>query len=145
MARAFPRYRSINFGMVYNGTISMTCRIVGLIRAAGLKGMRTFTGFGVCRRFQSFREIRLYPLLELLTRDLGTPGPWDFHQPLHVFVGAAGFDQFLHTRKKHILEELAHLVRDLLVERLGSDGRLFLFLGGFLLGLEFVVVFFADT
>ena len=41
-----------NFGMMFCGTISVTCRTVGLIRATGLKGLGTFTGFGVCRRFR---------------------------------------------------------------------------------------------
>gem|GEM_PF-5694492 len=34
------------------GTISVTCRTVGLIRATGLKGFGTFTGLGVCSRFR---------------------------------------------------------------------------------------------
>ena len=38
--------------MVLCGTISVTCRIVGLIRATGLMGYGTFNGFGVCSRFR---------------------------------------------------------------------------------------------
>src|SRR5262249_45352929 len=34
------------------GTISVTWRTVGLIRVTGLKGLGTFTGFGVFRRFR---------------------------------------------------------------------------------------------
>jgi hypothetical protein len=34
--------------MTLCGTISLTCRTVGLIRGTGLKGLGTFTGFGVC-------------------------------------------------------------------------------------------------
>jgi hypothetical protein len=36
-----------NLGMMLCGTISVTCRTVGFIRAAGLNGWGTFTGFGV--------------------------------------------------------------------------------------------------
>jgi hypothetical protein len=34
------------------GTISVTCRTVGLIRATGVKWLGTFIGFGVCSRFR---------------------------------------------------------------------------------------------
>ena len=38
--------------MTLCGTISVTCRIVGLIRATGLMGCGTFNGFGVCSHFR---------------------------------------------------------------------------------------------
>jgi hypothetical protein len=52
---------------------------------------------------------------------------------------------FLIMGRKNFVEEVAHLVGDLLVEGPGSDRRLFLLFSGFLLGLELFVVFIADT
>ena len=44
--------------MTLCGTISVTRRTVGLIRATGLKVLGTFTDFGVCRRFRWARPTR---------------------------------------------------------------------------------------
>jgi hypothetical protein len=38
--------------MTLCGTISVTCRTVGLIRATGLEVLGAFTDFGLCRRFR---------------------------------------------------------------------------------------------
>jgi hypothetical protein len=95
--------------------------------------------------FVLFRLELRHSLHELLSADLGTPGAWYLDQPFHVFIRAAGFNQYLHTRKKHLVKELAHLASNLFVEGLGSDRRLFLLFSGFLLGLELFVVFIADT
>src|SRR5208337_5496281 len=92
----------------------------------------------------SFREIRTNPLLELHALDLGTPGARDLHYAFHLIVREPRLDQFLQIRKKHVVEELTHLTGDLLVERLGGDGRLFLLLGSFLLSQELLVVLLAD-
>src|SRR5271157_4312054 len=93
----------------------------------------------------SFREERTYPVLELLARDLGTPGARDFHQPLHLVIRQPRLDQLLQNRKKHVVEELTHLIGNLLVERFGGDRRLFLLFGGLLLGLDLLVVFLANS
>jgi len=92
----------------------------------------------------SFREIRTNPLLELHALDLGTPGARDLHYAFHLIVREPRLDQFLQIRKKHVVEELTHLMGNLLVERLGGDGRLFLLLGSFLLSQELLVVLLAD-
>src|SRR5271157_867057 len=97
------------------------------------------------RHGSSFREERTYPVLELLARDLGTPGTRYPYHAFHLIVGEPRLDQFLQIRKKYVVEELAHLMGDLFVERLGGDRRLFLLFGGFLLGLELLVVFLADS
>ena len=92
----------------------------------------------------SFREIRTYPLLELLPFDLGTQGTRYPYHAFHLIVREPRLDQFHQIRKKHIVEKPAHLVSDPLVERFGGDGRLFLLLGSFLLSQELLVVLLAD-
>jgi len=42
----------VSLATTFCGTISVTCRTVGLIRVTGLKGLETFTGLGVCSRFR---------------------------------------------------------------------------------------------
>src|SRR5271157_3845237 len=76
----------------------------------------------------SVREVLLHPFPVLFPADLGPPGARDLHQPLHLVIRQPRLDQFLQSRKKHLLEELAHLVGNLPVERLSGDGRLLLLL-----------------
>src|SRR4051794_38607651 len=80
------------------------------------------------------------PLPEQPSADLRPPGRRDLHKPLHVVVGQPGFDQLLHEGQGPLAEEPAHLVGDLMVERLGGDRHLFLLLGCVLLGLVVVLV-----
>src|SRR5512135_1654833 len=93
----------------------------------------------------SVGKVLARPLPELLPRDLCTPGRRDLHEPLHVVVGETRLDQFLHRRKKHLVKEPAHLVGDLLVERLRGDRGLFLPFSGLLLRLELLGVLPADA
>src|SRR5262245_17891479 len=88
---------------------------------------------------------RRRPLPELLTADLRPPRARDLHEPLHLVVRLPRLDQLPDSGQEHLVEELAHLVGDLLVERLSGDRCLFLLLGSFLLGLERLVVFLADS
>src|SRR5262249_28223982 len=95
-------------------------------------------GFGV-RGLTVSLTLANRPPLEFLAADLGSPGRRDPDQPLAVLVGQPRLDQSLDGGEQGRVEVLAQLVRDLAVERPGGDRRLFLLLGGLLVGLVVLV------
>jgi hypothetical protein len=58
--------------------------------------------------------------LELLARDLGTPGRRDLDQPLNLVIRQTRLNQSLQARKNKVGEEVAKIVGDLLAERFGG-------------------------